>query len=363
MDQELLMRVALAEAALLVITFLALVGHAGWVALRARRQRPHLAMAADTLAAALEGVNPAPGDLDDLAALSANAQIGVFSQLATSLQGAQGKRLTEVAAKVGLVAKAERWCVSKRWGRRLRGARTLTMLGSGQGVVSTLLDDPRAEVRSQAVQWAADHPEAAPVDRLLRMLRDPEALCRFTVKDSLLRMGSTATEPLLRYVSAPGQAPAPEALEVAAGIADVRFLDPALALCGASSARTRALAATLVGSVGGSRGTEALTALLSDADPSVRTSAAKALAKLGHWPAASRLAECLRDPSWDVRRAAAITLRGFWPTGVLLLRRALSDSDRFARDMARQVLDLPGAGGQSSAQSTPAAREAEQVAR
>ena len=118
-----------------------------------------------------------------------------------------------------------------------------------------------------------------------------------------------------------------------------------------------------MGSVGGSRGTEALTALLSDADPSVRTSAANALAKLGHWPAASRLAECLRDPSWDVRRAAAITLRGFWPTGVLLLRRALSDSDRFARDMARQVLDLPGAGGQSSAQSTPAAREAEQVAR
>ncbi|MCA1689563.1 MAG: HEAT repeat domain-containing protein [Actinobacteria bacterium] len=51
----------------------------------------------------------------------------------------------------------------------------------------------------------------------------------------------------------------------------------------------------------------------------------------------------LRDPAWEVRRAAALALRSFGSPGVLLLRRALKDSDGHARDMARQTLDLPEA--------------------
>jgi HEAT repeat protein len=69
--------------------------------------------------------------------------------------------------------------------------------------------------------------------------------------------------------------------------------------------------------------------------------AVRGLGRLEYWPAAARVARLLRDPVWVVRREAALTLRALGATGTLLLRRALSDDDGFARAVARQVLDLP----------------------
>jgi len=50
----------------------------------------------------------------------------------------------------------------------------------------------------------------------------------------------------------------------------------------------------------------------------------------------------LRDQAWVVRREAALALRAMGAPGTLLLRRALTSDDRFAADMAKQVLGLPG---------------------
>ncbi|MDP8909950.1 MAG: HEAT repeat domain-containing protein, partial [Chloroflexota bacterium] len=164
---------------------------------------------------------------------------------------------------------------------------------------------------------------------------------RFTVKDSLIRIGRASADPLLRYLADADGAPAPEALEVAAGIADARFLAPALRLLAATDPHMRARAATLVGAIGGARATGALLESLVDPHADVRAAAARALGHLGHWPAAAALAACMRDASWEVRRAAATALKAIGPAGVLLLHRALTDRDRFTRDMARQILQLP----------------------
>jgi HEAT repeat protein len=341
MDERLLRFVAAAEAAFVAITLLVLFGHAAWLARRHRRQDPRLTRVAGALAAALDGHVAERYALDELAGLPPAAQIGLFASVGQSLGGVQKQRLADVAAAIGLLDRAERWCRSRRWGRRLRGARLLTLLGGGEAVVAGLLDDPRPEVRAQAAQWAAEHPEPALVARLLAMLSDAEPLCHFTVKDSLARMGGACADPLLVYIVAAGGAPVPAALEVAAGVADARFLAPALDLCRSSDPRTRALAARLVAAVGGTEATDRLGELLTDPHPDVRAAAAKALGRLAHWPATAALATCLRDPSWEVRRAAAIALKAMGAVGVLLLRRALSDPDRFARDMARQVLELP----------------------
>jgi len=341
MDERLLLYVAVAEATLVGATLLVLFGHATWVARRHRRQDPRLTRAAGALAAALDGHVPERSALDELAGLPHAAQIGLFATVGQSLGGVQKRRLADVAATIGLLDRAERWCRSRRWGRRLRGARLLTLLGGGESLVEGLLDDPRPEVRAQAAQWAVEHPQPALVARLLAMLSQAEPLCHFTVKDSLARMGSACADPLLVYIVAAGGAPVPAALEVAVGVADARFLAPALDLCLSSDPRTRELAAKLVAVVGGTEATDRLIELLTDPHPDVRAAAAKALGRLAHWPATAALATCLRDPSWDVRRAAAIALKAMGAVGILLLRRALADPDRFARDMARQILQLP----------------------
>lgn len=344
MNEDLAVGFAIVEALLALLVVAVLVGRGGWLGLRRRIQGPRLARALRTIAVAAEGREPDRVAVADLARLPRAAQISAFAQLGDNLVGAQKEGLCRVAEQAGLIEQAEDWCTARRWGQRLRGARLLTLLEGGHDVVPLLLDDPRPEVRAQAAQWAGAHPGAASIDRLLTMLGDRETLCRFTVKDALLRVGRPAIEPLLRHLTEMDGDPAAEALELAAGIADARFLRPALTHCRASHVQTRSKAATLAGAIGGSEATAVLTRLLRDDAPEVRSASAEALGGLRHWPAAGALAECLRDPAWDVRLAAAVGLRGLGAAGVLVLRRAMTDSDPFARDMACQVLELPGDG-------------------
>ena len=338
MDVGLLVYVALAEALLLATSLVVLIGHAVSLRARNRRRGPRLAHAARVLRAALDGRSPDPEGMAALTKLPISAQVNVFGDLSASLGGSGRRRLARLAADLGILERAERWCSSRRWGTRLRGARVLTLLRSGETVVPLLFDDPRPEVRAQAAQWAGDHPDSGAIDHLLSMLSDSATLCRFTVKDSLLRVDHAAAEPLLRHLV---RAPTPDALEVAAGIADARFLGIALEQSHSADGRSRALAAALASSIGGSQATDNLVQLLRDPDSNVRAAAASGLGKLGHWPAAGALAEGLRDPSWDVRKAAALALRALGAPGILLLRRALSDRDRSASDMAKHVLELP----------------------
>jgi HEAT repeats len=342
MNEGVALGFVIAEALLVIFFVAVLVGRGCWLGARGRIQGPRRARAVRTIAAAAEGRTPDKGAVADLGRLSRAAQISAFSRLGDNLVGAQKEGLCRIARRAGLIEKAEAWCTARRWGQRLRGARLLTLLDGGDDVVPLLLDDPRPEVRAQAAQWAGEHPGAASIDRLLTMLNDPETLCRFTVKDALLRVGRPAIEPLLRHLTEVDGDPAAEALELAAGIADSRFLRPALTHCRASHVQTRSRAATLVGAIGGSEATAILTELLRDEAPEVRSASAKALGGLRHWPAAGALAECLRDPAWNVRLAAAVALRSLGAAGVLVLRQAMSDSDPFARDMACQVLELPG---------------------
>jgi HEAT repeat protein len=273
--------------------------------------------------------------------LSTRQQVALVGDLWTSLAPAQRERLEGLVDDWGLVTRAERWCRSRRWWRRLHGARLLALVGRGEHVVPRLFDDPHPDVRAQAAAWAADWPLPHVIDRLIDMLGDPRNVCRFTVKDSLLRVRGAAVEPLAQRITCMTGLALREALVVAAHIADTRLLPAALDLAGHDDADVRSAAAAVLGAIGGSEGIERLGALLADRDAGVRASAARGLGHLGHWPAAAPLAGLLGDAAWDVRRAAALALRELGAPGALLLRRALSHEDRFVRDMARQTLDVP----------------------
>jgi HEAT repeats len=333
--------VLIAEAGALVVAFVLLAGHGVWMAQREQRLAPRREAARAAIVAALV---ERPDDSLPLAALDGlprAERLRVLGHADAWVTGRQRAALHDLAERAGLLSRADRYCRSWDWRRRLQGVRIYTMLGGGDHVVSRMFDDRRPEVRAEAALWAAEHPEHTIVERLVSLLGDQATLCRFMVKDSLLRLGATAVDPLCDFlVSAKGPAAA-VGLEVAASLRDPRLLDAGLRLVESRDDGLRRRAIELLGALGGERAVEMLVSGLHDQCDEVRAVAARALGSGQHWRTAGDLAAALHDPSWAVRHEAGIALRRLGPSGELLLRRMLADDDESARDMARLMLDLP----------------------
>jgi HEAT repeat protein len=340
-DPEVPLVIAICLAVLLAIVLALLLGHAAWARARDRRLEQPLARARTAVAQAVDGHTDQNEARAALAALPMNCRITVLADLAPTLRGVQRDRLELLARESGVVETAERWVCSRRWWRRLHAARVYTLLQGSGGPIGRMLDDPAWEVRAEAAQWVALAPTDADIARLVAMLDDTHPLPRFAAKDSLRRIGGRAAGPLATLLADVSGAQAAAALEVATAVATPAMLAPALRLTEDELPETRCRAAAVLSVLGGEQAVTALERLLGDPDPDVRAGAATALGKLGHWPAATALAARLGDQSWEVRRAAALSLRELRGPGVVLLRRALERDDRFAADIAQQVLDLP----------------------
>ena len=139
----------------------------------------------------------------ELRALPTTIRIRLLADPGTTLSGGGRARLTALADDLGLLAWAEGRCASRRWSRRLRGVRLLTLVGGGEDCVPILLSDANREVRAAAATWSADHPDPQFVGRLLDLLGDGEPLVRFMAKNALLRIGRAAVGPLAGRLRAP----------------------------------------------------------------------------------------------------------------------------------------------------------------
>jgi len=230
LGERFLLEVALAEGALATLAYALLMAHALGLRIARHRNSSRLAAARTAVAAVLQADSPTSAVPAALAGLSLRRQVRVLAELAVSLGGEQRRRLLSLASDAGLVARAQRRCASRLWWRRVHGARLLGLLGSGESVVPVLFGDRRAEVRAQAAEWAAWHPSPLVIGRLIEMLADPSNVCRFTVKDSLLRIGRPTVEPLADHLSTRSGAAAEAGLTVAVGLADPRFLGSGLRL-------------------------------------------------------------------------------------------------------------------------------------
>lgn len=343
MPGDTLIRILVVEGAVLGLAYGLLLGIALRRTLDRHRAAPLLVAARAGLAEVAGGGELSAAARRALAGLPEGVQARLLVGLRSSVRGAAGDRISAIAAEVGLTARAESACASRRWWRRLEGVRLLTVVGDSDAGVPALLEDVHPEVRAAAATWAGDHPREDLVERLIELLDDDAPMCRFAAKAALLRVGHAAVGPLARQMA--GLRRPEQAMEVAAEIAEPRLLAPALALCEDGPAARRALAARIAGAVGGEQATHALAGLLRDGSPDVRAAAAAALGLLGHWPAAPELADALADPAWTVRRAAALALRSLGAPGLLLLRESLEHPDGFARDIARHVLELPAPEG------------------
>lgn len=343
MSEALLRASATGLVILVLLSLLLLLGHALWASLRGRVNADRLARGRAAMYGMVAGEQTMVGDLAVIRALPASVQDQLLIEVSLRFGGSMRERLHDLARDVGALERSRHRLRSRLWWRRLYAARVISSVGGCEREMTDLLSDPHPIIRAQAAEWGADHPSAEVLSRLLELLSDPAALSRFTVQDSLLRLGPAAAEPLLEYLSTHGGREVLPALEVAAARPDPTFAGPAIALCRDSYPPVRAVAARLLGAVGGGDAVEALIGLMSDEDAAVRASACRAIGRLGHWPAAPRLAEMLRDSAWEVRRAAGLSLRHLGSPGTLLLRRARSDADPFAADMAELVLSIPAA--------------------
>lgn len=267
------------------------------------------------------------------------------SRLASQLSGASARAVILASGGPDMATATTGWCRSRRWWRRLRGVRTLTLLRTDEPDLTWMLADRNADVRAEVAAWVAAHPTPERVVRLIDMLDDRDAGCRWAAQDALLRVGGGAARPLADHLAA-GPQRSVEALRVAAGLGDPVLLTAALEGCADPRAEVRVVAVAAATAIGGERAAEVLRGLLVDPEPRVRAAAATGLGTLEHWSAQTDLAEALHDPAWEVRRAAAGSLEVLGPVGRLRLRRATENPDPRAVEIATHLLDLAGVGAE-----------------
>jgi HEAT repeat protein len=341
--QQLLNIVMLCEIALIAVAVGLYFLHGVWLLLNQKRVLRLTDSARDSLARLVTSGVVDLEQVQSLAKLPHGVQATAFLEVSRNLSGAGKERLRFVAQQVGLLDRARKLCENWLWTRRLRGTRILSHMDVADPIVLKLLLDRNSAVRAQAAEWAAAQPSVPVITAVLRLLADPTTQARFAVQDTLLRMGPVVAGPLATFLERNSGRAAEAGLRVAEALADARFAPAALRLSRTDDVGIRAASAKLLGAVGGAPAAERLMELMQDDASEVRAAAAQSLGRMHHWQAASLLAAGLRDSTWRVRRQSALALRALGAPGALFLRRLTKDGDRFAADMAQQILDLPPA--------------------
>lgn len=335
--------VMLTEIGLLALALGLYLLHGVWLLFNQRRRLVQTERARESMVRLVNSPVVDLEQIESLRRLPHNVQTTAFLEVARNVSGSGMERLRFMAQQVGVLDHARKLCTSRRWTRRLRGARILSQMDVPDPLVLKLLTDSHPTIRAQAAEWAAAQPSVPVIAAMLRLLADPATQARFAVQTALLRMGAVAAGPLATFLERNSGSAAEAGLRVAEALAEPRFEQAALRLSRPADIAVRMAAAKLLGAVGGAEAADRLLELLGDEAFQVRAAAAQSLGRLRHWQAGSALSERLSDSTWPVRRQAALALRAIGAPGVLFLRRAVKGDDRFAADMAQQVLDLPAA--------------------
>ena len=342
-SQSLLNIVMLVEIGLLALAVVLFFTHGIWLYVSENRLARLSKIARDSLAQLVTRGTVNVEQMSVLENLPPDVQVIAFLEISRNLTGTGKERLRFAAQQVGVIDRARKLCESRRWQRRLRGARILSQLDVPDPLVQKLLADPHPALRAQAAEWAAAQPSPTVISAMLALLADPATQARFAVQNALLRMGTVVAAPLGDFLDIQSGRAAEAGLRVAETMAGPRFAQTALRHSQTDDVGIRVAAAKLLGAIADAQAAERLVALLNDDEARVRAAAAHGLGRMQHWQAASQLAYGLRDRTWRVRRESGLALRAIGAAGTLFLRRALKGDDRFAADMAQQVLDLPEA--------------------
>lgn len=296
------------------------------------------------LARALSGA----GDVDDVARAAGetvpDAFWGAVERLAESVDREAWAVLTPALAHLDVVRRERaRLRHLSSWARAL-AARRLGLLhdaASAEGLRRVMARGPRITTLTaglalarigdlEALRWLLEHPQAT------------AGLGRHQLVGLLKRFGPDGVAFLGDAVRS-WEVDAPvhlAAIEVLGVSREPSALDPLLRLVKEGRPEARVAAARALGSIGDPSAGPVLIEALDDYAWAVRAQAARSLGTLKVVESAPRLVARLSDQVWWVRHHAGYALGALGPEG----RRALeamarSDRDRFAADMAAEVLD------------------------
>lgn len=286
------------------------------------------------------------------AASDLDAQVDVAVTLEAiwpELDEATVQFLHEVAGSSGLASTLGRALRSRSAAARGRSVLVLSRLRlpGATPLIAPLLRDGDADVRltaAGALGTIADHgaaralihalsEEALPAERLIERLRFPWAVDALLDALALERAASEPTRVHGRPLSAH--------LMGALGLARDPRAEPALvSMLATGDVEKRVAAARALGTAGTRCALPPLLHALGDLEWPVRAQAARSLGTLAAAEAIPALEAALSDRAWWVRSNSATALRSLGEPGLEALRRALESGDRFARDRAREALDL-----------------------
>ncbi|MBI4853064.1 MAG: HEAT repeat domain-containing protein [Acidobacteria bacterium] len=222
-------------------------------------------------------------------------------------------------------------------------------------VITGLLRDDDKEVRMAAVCALADIGDLRSVPSIIYALADADGWQVLQVADKLLNMQADITRPLLDLLQASGavkerrELAQKTVLELiadfgqrgserlgarAARLAACKFLDSE-----SIDMRARAIRAIAAVGIETMEELELILEKLNDKEWPVRAVAAKALGQLQQEQSIPKLTRALTDEAWWVRHNAAHSLAMLGANGLAELRTQTLNPDRFARDIAKQVLE------------------------
>jgi HEAT repeat protein len=262
-----------------------------------------------------------------------------------------GPVVDRVAAAVARMGIREVWSGrlgDRRWWVRADAVRALGLLRdrSSVSLVLARLDDEHEEVRAAAVESLGMIGDERVVAALLDRLSDETRHQRARVVEALRGFGERVARPVLEDVRNRPEhtAMAAELLGLVGGTGAV---DELIAWAAHDSAEVRAAAMKSLGTVGlDDRSFYHALKALSDEAADVRAMAARALGRSRRADAARYLARSL-DDDWTVAAHAATALRALGAAGVRVLE-AQSGAKGQAGDLARQMLWEIGATAQFS---------------
>lgn len=339
--EQAVLLVLLATAGLLVAAIL--LGN--WWHLRREARVARLRQDVETMLAAWAERRATASELTWLGRLSAADRrllLIFLVKLQPTLDIVAAERARSALRDSGLLDREIRRLRSRSATRRADACRIFGRLGQADAVplIAERLQDRDPAVRREAIGALAELRAVDTVDAVARAIDDGGDWNNLLAAMALVRMGPVSV-PRIGALLASSTSPAmtKALLQVTGRLGAAADPGAVRALANHADAEVRVEALRAIGTLGpGSESVEVCLAAMDDPEWPPRALAAWSLGRLGDERAVPRLEQAMGDTGYWVRHHVAEALARLGPAGEAALRRGLSHTNPFVRDMAAQAL-------------------------